>query len=209
MSVEGWRRSVLIGVGLAAALLLIGTIGYLTSDHPGTVTAASPEQVSLVAVPGGTAAVSIHHGPFSVAAGRARGFTHDELGAALAASNIAPRITAAAAPAISAPTLTEQCWGDPASAAQRAASTVPQLTPGRDDLIVRGLYYKAIAGDPTGDYVVISMLADTDQARAAGGLARIDATLRWSDQDWQLRVPVSEPTLQPDTSGYTLLGPTS
>ncbi|WP_379621115.1 hypothetical protein [Pseudonocardia sp. GCM10023141] len=163
----------------------------------------------MVTVPGGTAAVSIDHGPLNMAAGRARGFTHDELGAALAASNITPRITAAAGQEMSTATLAEQCWGDIAAATRRAASTVAQLTSGRSDLTARAFYFRVIAGDPAGDYVVMSLLADTEQARAAGGFARIDATLRWSGQDWQLRVPVSEPSIQPDLADYSLLGPTA
>lgn len=208
MSLHGWRRSALIGVGVSAALLLIGGVGYLTADHTEPAIVVAPEQVSMVTVPGGTAAISINHGPFTVSAGRARGFTHDELGAALAVSNIAPRITASAGMDVSATTLSEQCWGDTAAASRRAASTVAQLTPGRGDLEVRAFYYRVIAGDPIGDFVVVSLLADTEQARAAGGFARADATLRWSGQDWQLRVPVAEPSMQLDLAGYTRLGPT-
>jgi hypothetical protein len=55
---------------------------------------------------------------------------------------------------------------------------------------------------------VLSLLADTPQARARGGLSRVDATMRWSGQDWLLRVPVPRPSIYPDTTGYRLLGPT-
>jgi len=70
----------------------------------------------------------------------------------------------------------------------------------------RALYYRIIAGDPRGDYTVVSLLADTAQAGSAGGLARVDLTLRWDDGDWRLRVPTPRPSLHPDTTGYVWLG---
>lgn len=204
-----WLRPTLVGVSVATALLVIGVVGYLTTDHPATGDPAPADRVELVAVAGGRAATSPRHGPFVTDGPRAQGFSHDALGAAIAASNIAPRITAAAGPDVYGPTLDEQCWGDIRSASVRLALAVPQLTPGRDELTVRGLYYRVIAGDPSGESVVISMLADTAQAQAAGGPARVDMTLRWADGDWRLRVPIPEPSIQHDVSGYTLLGPTS
>lgn len=167
------------------------------------------EQVALVAVPGGVAAQSLRHGPFRVDGARASGFSHDALGAALAVSHISPRITAAAGAAVSGPTLAEQCFGD-IGATQASLDTALPLsdTPAANDLTPAALHYRVIAGDPSGDHVVVSLLADTPQARSRGGLSRVDATLRWSGQDWQLRVPVRRPSLQPDTTGYTLLGPT-
>ncbi|GAA3238085.1 hypothetical protein GCM10017691_37830 [Pseudonocardia petroleophila] len=167
------------------------------------------EQVALVAVPGGVAAQSLRHGPFRVDGARASGFSHDALGAALAASHISPRITAAAGAAISGPTLAEQCFGDidDAQASLDSALPLPD-SPTADDLTPVSLHYRVIAGDPAGDHVVVSLLADTPQARSRGGLSRVDATLRWYGQDWQLQVPARRPSLQPDTTGYALLGPT-
>lgn len=168
------------------------------------------EQVALLAVPGGVAAQSLRHGPFRIDGMRASGFSHDALGAALAASHISPRITTAAGAAVTGPTLAEQCFGD-TDDAQAALDTALPLSdsPAGDDLTPVSLHYRVIAGNPFGDHVVVSLLADTPQARSQGGLSRVDPTMRWSGQDWQLRVPVRRPSLQPDTIGYALLGPTS
>jgi hypothetical protein len=54
--------------------------------------APPPDRVRVVPVPGGVAAASEHHGPFTTSEATASGFSHDELGAALAASNLAPRV---------------------------------------------------------------------------------------------------------------------
>lgn len=136
------------------------------------------------------------------------GFTHDELGAALAASNLAPRVSSAARPAIYEATLAEQSWGDPTAMLARLRAELPASDSAATGptTAAQSLYYRIIAGDPRGDYAVVSLLADTEQADGAGGLARIDLTLRWDDGDWRLRVPTPRPTLHPDTTGYVLLG---
>jgi hypothetical protein len=68
--------------------------------------------------------------------------------------------------------------------------------------------WRALTTAAQGEFVVVSLLADTPQARTLGGLSRVDATLRWSRQDWQVRVPLPRASVQADTSGYRLLGPT-
>lgn len=68
------------------------------------------------------------------------------------------------------------------------------------------MYYRVIAGDARSEFAVLSLLADTPQARTRGGLSRVDATMRWSGQDWQLRVPVPRPSVYPDNTGYRLHG---
>jgi hypothetical protein len=71
------------------------------------------------------------------------------------------------------------------------------------------LYYRVITGDPAGEHVVVSLLADTEQARSLGGLSRVDLTLRWIDGDWRLRVPTPRPSLHRGNAGYLPLGTAS
>lgn len=192
---------------LCLAALLAATLGCSTATPAPDV---APDSVVLVAVPGGIAASSQRHGPFHESDGRASGFSHDELGAVLAATHIGPRITAAAGMPIVEATLVQQCWGDVTAARERLATTLPRPdTAVRDDLTPTALYFRVISGDAGGDHVVVSLLADTAQSRAMGGYSRVDATLRWVGDDWQLRVPVRRPNLHPDPAGYRLLGPTS
>ena len=159
-------------------------------------------------MPGGTAAVSDRHGPFAVASGRASGFSHDALGAAIAATNIGARVTAAAGPDVALPTIAEQSWGDLQAARRAVGWLIPRGDAAADpNLLPATLWFRVLSGDPTGEQVRVSVLADTPQARLAGGLARVDATLRWSGRDWHLRVPVSQPTVHPTTDAYQLLAP--
>jgi hypothetical protein len=203
-----WRRSLLVGAGLTAVMVAIGELGFLTSDAP-TATDLSPAagHVALVRVPGGVAAESPSHGPRMRDDGRGTGFSHDELGAAIAASNIAPRITAAAGPAVYEATLAEQCYGDTAAVLAQLRAALPRSdSPSQDPLVPRALYYRVLAGDPAGEQVVVSLLAETPQARSLGGLSRVDVTLRWSGGDWQVRVPLPRPSVRAGTDGYTPLG---
>ncbi|MBW0117193.1 hypothetical protein [Pseudonocardia abyssalis] len=200
------RRHASAAAGLTTSLLVLGLALSLPTDQAEVV--APPDVVSLARVPGGVAAVSQRHGPMLTADGRAAGFTHDELGAAVAASNLAPRVSSAAGPAVYEATLMGQSWGDPAAMVARLRVELPTSDSAATGqaTTARSLYYRIIAGDPRSDYVVVSLLAGTEQARSAGGLARVDLTLRWDDGDWRLRVPIPRPSLHPDTAGYVLLG---
>lgn len=187
-------------VALAAAISCAAT-------PPAPATAEN--RVVLVAVPGGTAASSPRHGPFGQEGDRAFGFSHDEVGAAIAATHIGPRISSGAEAALVEATLGAQCWGDVAAARERIATALPVPDqPPRADLTPAAIFFRVIAGDGRGDHVVVSLLADTPQARDRGGYSRVDATLRWEHGDWRLRVPVPRASPHPDTAGYALLGPT-
>jgi hypothetical protein len=197
-----------MGLAGTAALTTIFFLGFVTRDHPPN---PPVDTVELVPVPGGVGAVSRLHGPNVAESGRAHGFVHDEMGAAIAASNLAPRVSAAAGPEVYEPTILEQTFGDSSGtlAVIRADTFPPPLDAAPTPTIAESIYYRVIGGDPDGEYVVVSLLADTEQARALGGLARIDLTLRWVDSDWRLRVPIPEASLRPDARGYILLGTTS
>lgn len=202
-----WRRSLLIAAVLTVVLSLNFLVGYLVSGDSAPPPVAPPT-VQLVPVPGGVAGSSPEHGPWFTDDGRASGFSHDELGAAIAASNLAPRAAGTHA-AVAADTLAEQCWGDVDAALRRIRTALPAPDrPNDGSATPRALLYRITSGDPAGDHVVVSLLADTRQAQERGGLARIDTTLRWSDGDWRLRVPLGTPALQADTSRYTLLART-
>ena len=190
---------------LAAAGLISGCAVTETSD--GATEAV--DLVEMVQIPGGHAATSSRHGPFEQQNGCASGFTHDSIGAAVAATHIGARVTAAAGPEIAMATIAAQCWGDLAGARRRLGAQLPlPATLPQPEYAPVALWFRVLAGDPTGEQVVVSLLADTPQSRAAGGLARVDATLRWSGDDWQLRVPTARASVHPSTDGYELLAPT-
>jgi len=141
------------------AAVLAAAVGCATQSPAWEVV---PDRVVLVAVPGGIAASSARHGPFHEFDGRASGFSHDELGAALAATHIGPRITAAAGIPVAEATLAQQCWGEVTAARERLATTLPRPdAAGRDDLTPSAIYFRVIAGDADGDHVVVSLLANT------------------------------------------------
>jgi hypothetical protein len=113
---------------------------------------ADVDVVWLVPLPGGMAAAeSLRHGPYRVSAGRASGFSHDVIGAAIAASNLAARVTAGA-PEVYEATLREQCYGDiPAALAQLHA--LLESKRGLFGAGVEGLSFRVLAGDPDCDEV--------------------------------------------------------
>lgn len=191
------------------ALALLIAAGLVTGCA-GPADAADPIDVmELVAVPGGWAATSARSGPFRLQDGCASGFSHDVSGAAAAATHIGARVTPAAGPGIALATLATQCWGDLVTARRMLATGLPlPATPPRPELAPATIWCRKLAGDPTAEQVVVSLLADTEEARAAGGLARVDAALRWSNEDWQLRVPASRPSVHRSSDGYRLLAAT-
>lgn len=190
--------------------LLAGAVTLVVATSCAAAAPAPPAVIALVDVPGGVAASSPTHGPALVRDGRASGFRRDELGAALAATHLAPRVSTTADPEVAAATLTEQCWGDLGVARARLAAAQPGPdAPPRVSSTPQALHYRLVAGDPDGEdgaAVVVSLLAATEQAKVAGGLSRTDLTLRWTGGDWRLRVPVQRPSLHPSTDGYALLG---
>ncbi len=188
----------------AVAVLVAAVSCAPAPPAPGT----AEDRVVLVAVPGGTAAWSPRHGPFGQKGDRAFGFSHDEVGAAIAATHIGPRISSGAGAAPREATLIAQCWGDLAAARERILTALPiPGQPARADLTPVAIFFRVLAGDGRGDHVVVSLLADTSQARDRGGYSRVDASLRWEHGDWRLRVPVPRASPHPDTAGYALLGP--
>jgi hypothetical protein len=196
---------------VAPALCAVAVLAASAGCAAPQATEVAADRVVLVAVPGGTAASSPRHGPFGQDGNRAFGFSHDEVGAAIAATHIGPRTSAGAGGDVVDATLRTQCWGDLDAARSQLTTALPVPDqPARADLTPTAIFFRVIAGDGRGDHVVMSLLADTPQARDRGGYSRVDATLRRVvGGDWQLRVPLPRPILHPDTVGYALLGPTS
>ncbi len=191
------------------ALTLLIAAGLVTGCAGPADDADPVDAMELIAVPGGWAATSTRHGPFRLQDGCASGFSHDAAGAAAAATHIGARVTPAAGPGIALATLATQCWGDLVTARRRLTTGLPlPATPPRPELAPTAIWFRVLAGDPTADQVVVSLLADTEQSRSAGGLARVDAALRWSNEDWQLRVPAARPSVHRNSDGYRLLAAT-
>ena len=186
------------------ALLVALAVGGCAAEPAGT---QGDDTIVLVDVPGGVAASSTRHGPFHEEMGLASGFSHDQVGAAIAATHLAPRLSTTAGVDVATATLLQQCWGDvPAARARLAAAPPVSDRPPLGDQVPDALYFRVIGGDATGEHVVVSVLADTPQARAHRGYARFDATLRWSGTDWMLRVPTQGAALHPAVDGYSVLG---
>lgn len=95
----------LLRPAVAATVVLAAAVGC--SMTPGLAEPAT-DRVVLVAVPGGVVASSSRHGPFQEFDGRTVGFSHDELGAALAATHISARTAPAAGTDVLAATLDER-----------------------------------------------------------------------------------------------------
>lgn len=191
----------------ARALALLMAAGLLPGCAPSPAEGPT-DPTELVSTAAGMVAVSAAAGPSRAENGRAWGFSHDAVGAALAASNIGARITGAAGIDVAVATIAEQCWGDLAQARRfLGPAAMSASTMDRPELIASAMWFRVLSGDPYGDQVAVSLLADTAQARAAGGFSRLDAVLRWTGADWQLRVPLSRPVIHPNAVGYLLLAP--
>lgn len=143
-------------------------------------------------------------GPTTVTATQAKGFSHDQLGAVIAAINITTRITSAAGPAAYRSTLAEQTVGDAQAAltdvaGEQSDSSASQTRPDH-------WWYRIGAGNPQGDLVEVDLVASTPQTRAQNEYAALSATVRWVDGDWKVQLPRPRATPITSTAGYAALG---
>jgi hypothetical protein len=143
-------------------------------------------------------------GPARTEDGVAAGFSHDELGAVLAAVHIAARLNVDAGPTVYETVARRQCVGDVDAALAQVRSTRSQTAPAAT--VATGYFYRVDGGDPTTDRVLVTIAADTPQARAAGGYAAFTRTLRWIDGDWRMQVPTAPARLIASVAGYHPLG---
>jgi len=197
------RLLVTIAVGL---IVLVGLV--LLIWPTGGTRAAAPAPAEPA---GGWALVGEQPVPTSPRAGPARtdggvaaGFTHDELGAVLAAVNIAARLNVDLGPTVYEAVARQQCVGDIAAALAQVRSTRSQAPPAAT--VATAYFYRVDGGDPTSDRVLVSIAADTPQARAAGGYAAFTRTVQWIDGDWRMQVPTAPARLIASVAAYHALG---
>ena len=107
-----------IWVGLAVVLLVLAVGAYLLGrDHGGAAASGGPAAstapvISWSIVGDEPVPASPVAGPRNTVGGLAKGFTHDTLGAALAAVNISFRLASEVGPQVYEATAREQCFGD-------------------------------------------------------------------------------------------------
>lgn len=188
-----------------AAVLLAGLLAYTVGRDSGSdAPALLPDpgrRISWTSAGGFPVPESTSHGPTQTTNGMAAGFSHDELGAALAAINISYRLTSDVGPMVYETTARQQCYGDITTTIAQIRSQ-PSITSPK----VTEFYYKILSGDPEGDLVLIAIAGKSASTTAAGGYASALRTLRWTGRDWQMQVPVAPAQITTDVSGYEFLG---
>jgi hypothetical protein len=203
-----------IWVGLAVVLVALLAVGaYFLGRGQGSTAAADRGSAAPVAaspaiswsiIGGSPVPVSSTHGPRHAEGGRATGFSHDALGAALAAVNISFRLASEVGPQVYEATAREQCFGDVDTTLQQIRNSIS--TASQESTTPSEFWYKVTGGDPTGDLVLISIAIKTPQSTAGGGYIVSDHTMRWVAGDWQMQVPPPRASIIPSVSGFTLIG---
>ena len=204
----GSRRRRLLATIAAALIVLVGLalLARLTlrADTVAAAPAAAEPALRWALVGEQPVPTSPRAGPARTADGVAAGFTHDELGAVLAAINVAARLNVDLGPTVYEAVARQQCVGDIDTALAQLRSTRSQAPPAAT--VATGYFYRVDGGDPTTDRVLVSIAADTPQARAAGGYAAVTRTLRWIDGDWRLQIPNTPARLISAVTTYHPLG---
>lgn len=202
------RPAILIGGSIALVALIVAAFlvgrDRATSESPVAPSVADRSAITWSFVGDQPVPVAVGHGPAETAAGLAAGFSHDELGAVLAAVNISSRLAALAGPAVYESTARIQCVGD-------VDETIASIRNQRSDAIAGStvpaeVFYRVTGGDPTSDLVSISIGLSTPQSRGMGGYAELSRTLHWIDGDWKMQVPPAPPRLVASVAGYMSLG---
>ena len=198
-------------VALAVVLVALLAVGayVLGRNDSGAAPASGPAASTAPAISWSTVGndpmpASPVAGPRHTEGGLAKGFTHDTLGAAVAAVNISFRLASEVGPHVYEPTVREQCFGDLDTTLQQIRNYFSNAPPGAAK--PSEYWYKVTNGDPTGDLVLMSIAIKTPQSIARGGYVRLDNTMQWVNGDWKLQVPTAPPSVIPSVDGYTLLG---
>lgn len=205
-------RRTAIWVGLAVVLVALLAAGaYLLGQGGGSATAsgsptASTAPVISWSIVGGNEPVpaSPVAGPRNTEGGLAKGFTHDTLGAALAAVNISSRLASEVGPQVYEATAREQCFGDVETTVNQIRNSFTNAPPGAAK--PSEVWYRVASGDPTGDLVIMSIALKTPESVERDGYAVLDMTMRWVNGDWKMQVPIARPLIIPSVNGYTQLG---
>jgi hypothetical protein len=183
---------------LAAAGLYL--FGRATSSPAPTAPATDPaaDRISWSQVGPWAVPTSPIHGPAQTADGLATGFSHDELGAALAAFNITYRLTSDAGPLVYETTARQQTYGGVAAAiAEIRGEPTGGAAPTQ-------FFYKVLTGDPTSDSVLLSLAVNSTDAD--GGYLTAQRSLRWENGDWRMAVPMPAAQNVSSLPGYRPLG---
>ncbi len=202
------HTAVLIALPLAALLVVVAVlVGRATSDS--TSVTDGPAPVVIVRwdrVGGEPVPISAAHGPRRDGDGMATGFSHDELGAALAAIHISTRLTGAAGPLVYETTAREQCVDG--SDATVAAIMTQSSEAVAGSTVASEFLYRVSGGAAGGDLVQVTIAARSPQATSQGGYAAFDRTLQWTGGDWRMQCPPPPPRLVISVDGFTTLGST-
>lgn len=200
-----------VWIGLAVVLVALLAVGafLLGRNDGGAAPAAGPAASTAPPISWSTVGdqpvpASPVAGPRHTEGGLAKGFSHDTLGAALAAVNISVRLASEVGPQVYEATAREQCFGDVDTEVQQIRNSFSTVPAGA--VKPSEIWYRVTSGDPTSDLVLMSIAAKTPQSVASGGYAALDMTMRWVDGDWKLQVPSPRPSIVSSLSGYTLLG---
>lgn len=193
----------IVGAVLLAALAVIAFIAGRAQSGPGESVppGSTSPPIRWDRVGPWDAPTSADHGPARAAAGLASGFSHDDLGAALAAVNIGMRLSVEVGPQVYIPTARTQTFGDVDTLLAQVRSQ-PYGTPSP----VLEMAYKVLSGDPGSDLVLVSIATRTAASQVQGGWNATAVTLRWQDGDWHAQVPLAPAQLLRSTEGYRSLG---
>lgn len=181
----------------------VGMIATHSSVPAPVSTTSSPSPSAVVpditfdSYDGAALPVSRSHGPFHRDHGLARGFTHDQLGAALAAANLVARCSARVGPSVYEPTIKQQALSVPADVfdalheqyelARDGAGSVGDgemvLAPGAPRIIG----YRIQVYSATSPTVVHLLTTGT----TTQGAVLVDSaiTVQWIDGQWKIQVP--------------------
>jgi hypothetical protein len=200
------RRGLLVTI--AVALIVLVGLALLVWPTGGGSRAAAPAPaepaLSWALVGEQPVPTSPRAGPAHNDGGVAAGFTHDELGAVLAAVHIAARLNVDLGPTVYETVARRQCVGDVDAALAQVRTARSQAPPAAT--VATAYFYRADGGDPTSDRVLVTIAADTPQARAAGGYAAFTRTVQWIDGDWRMQVPTAPARLIASVATYHPLG---
>ena len=202
------RTAVWVGLAVVLVALLATGAYFLGRADSGTASgspvASTTPVISWSIVGDEPVPASPVAGPHDTSGGLAKGFSHDTLGAALAAVNIGVRLASEVGPQVYEATAREQCSGDVESEIDQIRNSFSNASPG--SATFSEVWYKVASGDASSDLVLISIAVKTPQSVEKGGYAKLDNTMRWIDGDWKMQVPTARPSLISSVNDYMLLG---
>jgi hypothetical protein len=197
------RLAALCAIFVIAVALGVFLMGRAHRGHATDAAAAAnvERELSWSAAGPWPVPASTVHGPFHTSDGLASGFSHDALGAALAAFNITYRLTSDVSPTVYETTARTQTFGDP-----EAMLALIRLQPVGGSAPATQFFYRILTGDPTGDSVLVSIAVRSPDSSLSGGFFAAQRSLRWIDGDWHMAVPMPPSATLTALPGYQPLG---